>query len=238
MAVPRIKAPREVGGFMLGRRLGSGTFGEVYYGRRGNEEVAVKLEFASTKRSQLLNEWGLYSTLAGGPGIPRVFWHGKVGPLNALVMELLGPTIEELMKRCDHIFSPKTVLMCADQMTQRLQLAHSKGILHRDIKPNNFLVGRGENASQIYLVDFGLSKSYIDPETQQHVSYKTGRKGLTGTARYTSIGNHLGIEPSRRDDLQSLCHVLIRMARGTLPWQGIKAPSKKKKGTNAYYCGR
>jgi len=166
---------------------------------------------------------------AGGPGIPRVYWHGKVGPLNALVMELLGPSLEELMRRCDHIFSPKTVLMCADQMTQRLQHAHSKGILHRDIKPNNFLVGRGENATQIYLVDFGLAKYYVDQETQKHVPYKTGRKGLTGTARYTSIGNHLGIEPSRRDDLQGLCYVLLRMARGSLPWQGIKAPNKKER---------
>merc|ERR1712070_37344 len=144
-------------------------------------------------------------------------------------MELLGPSLEELMRRCDHIFSPKTVLMCADQMTQRLQHVHSKGILHRDIKPNNFLVGRGENATQIYLVDFGLSKYYIDQETQKHVPYRTGRKGLTGTARYTSIGNHLGIEPSRRDDLQGLCYVLLRMARGSLPWQGIKAPTKKER---------
>jgi serine/threonine protein kinase len=229
MAGPRIKAPREVGGFVLGRRLGSGTFGEVYYGSRGKEEVAVKLEVAGTKRSQLLNEWGLYNSLAGGPGVPQVFWHGKVGPLNALVMELLGPSLEELMKRCDHVFSPKTVLMCADQMTQRLHYVHSKGILHRDIKPQNFLVGRGENATQIYLVDFGLSKYYTDQETGKHAPYRTGRKGLTGTARYTSIGNHLGIEPSRRDDLQGLCYVLLRMARGSLPWQGIKAPTKKER---------
>merc|ERR1711959_499355 len=85
------------------------------------------------------------------------------------------------------------------------------------------------NATQIYLVDFGLSKYYTDQETGKHAPYRTGRKGLTGTARYTSIGNHLGIEPSRRDDLQGLCYVLLRMARGSLPWQGIKAPSKKER---------
>jgi serine/threonine protein kinase len=119
--------------------------------------------------------------------------------------------------------------MCADQMAQRLQYIHSKGLLHRDIKPNNFLVGRGDKATQIYLVDYGLSKYYLDPETQQHIPYKTGRKGLTGTARYTSIGNHLGIEPSRRDDLEALFYVLLRMARGSLPWQGIKAATKKER---------
>jgi len=180
-------------------------------------------------KSQLLNEWGLYNALAGGPGIPRVYWHGKVNLHNALVMELLGPSLDQLMKRCDSIFSLKTVFMCADQMAKRLQYVHSKGLLHRDIKPNNFLIGRGENATQIYLVDFGLSKSYMDMETQQHIPYRKGRKGLTGTARYTSIGNHLGIEPSRRDDLEALFYVLLRMARGALPWQGINAATKKER---------
>lgn len=228
-SVPKIKAPCEVAGYVLGRRLGSGTFGEVYYGKRGTEEVAVKLELQTAKRSQLLNEWGIYNQLAGGLGIPKVYWHGKVGGLNALVMELLGPSLEELMKRTNNICSAKTVLMCADQMTRRLEFVHSKGMLHRDIKPNNFLIGRGENANTLYLVDFGLSKQYLDKETKKHAPYKTGRKGLTGTARYTSIGNHLGIEPSRRDDFQGLCYVLLRMARGSLPWQGLKAPTKKER---------
>jgi casein kinase 1 len=226
---PKLRPPLEAGGFVLGRRLGHGTFGEVYYGRRGKEHAAIKLESATAKRSQLLNEWGLYNSMVGGSGIPRVHWHGKVGIHNALVMELLGPSLDDLLRRCGNSFSQKTVLMCATQMLERLQFVHSKGILHRDIKPNNFLVGRGADTTQIYLVDFGLSKYYIERETKQHIAFRTGRKGLTGTARYTSIGNHLGVEPSRRDDLEGLFYVLLRMARGSLPWQGIKAPTKKER---------
>merc|ERR1712224_280367 len=99
--------------------------------------------------------------------------------------ELLGPSLDDLLKRCGNTFSQKTVLMCAIQMLDRLQYVHSKGILHRDIKPNNFLIGRGIDNIQIYLVDFGLSKYYIDRKTNHHIPYKTDRKGLTGTARYT-----------------------------------------------------
>lgn len=225
---PRPPLPSEVGGYQLGCLIGSGSWGEVYRGRQpGQEDVAIKLERLSAKRSQLKHEWSLYNRLAGGPGIPQVYWYGTVDNYNALIMELLGPSLDELLRRCGNIFSAKTVRLCADQMIQRLQHIHSRGIVHRDVKPNNFLVGRGESAAQIYLVDFGLAKSFVDAQTQRHIPYRAGRKGLTGTARYTSIGNHLGIEVTRRDDLEGLGYVLIRMLRGRLPWQGIKADTKQ-----------
>jgi len=225
--MPRPRVPSEVGGYRLGRQLGSGSFGEVYYGRRGHEEVAIKLERISSKRSQLAHEWKLYTSLAGGVGIPRVYWHGQVGKYNCMVMEMLGLSLEDLFKRRDKQFSLKTVLMCADQMISRLQHCHSVGIVHRDIKPNNFLIGRGSDCSMVYLVDFGLSKSYVDRATLEHAPYREGRKGLTGTARYTSINNHMGVELSRRDDLEGLGYVLLRMLQGTLPWQGIKGETKE-----------
>lgn len=224
-----VRVPREVAGYKVGAKIGSGSFGDVYSGRgRNGEEVAIKLEKPSKDRAQLLHEWKLYSSLAGGVGIPRVYWFGVAGKFNALVMELLGPSLEDLFKRQDKRFSPKTVMMLADQMIQQLQFVHSRGIVHRDIKPNNFLIGRGNNARQIYIVDFGLSKTYLS-KTGQHVSYKDGRTGLTGTARYTSISNHQGIELARRDDMEGLGYVLVRMLTGTLPWQGIKAETKPKR---------
>jgi len=226
------RPPREVGGFKLGVQIGSGSFGEVYRARRSDKEVAVKLERTNGRRPHLLEEAEFMSRIADGSeasmGIPRIYWKGEVNrKYNGMVLELLGPSLDDHFQKCDKRFSLPTVLMCGDQIISRLQYIHSKGIVHRDIKPQNFLVGRGTNASQIYVVDFGLAKTYLDPKTGMHIKFKDGRKGLVGTARYTSINNHLGIEPTRRDDLEGLGYMLLHMLRGSLPWQSIKAETKQ-----------
>merc|ERR1712137_1301182 len=105
---------------------------------------------------------------------------------------------------------------------------HAKNFIHGDIKPDNFPIGLGKKANQVHIIDFGLAKKYRDPKTQQHIPYREN-KNLTGTARYVSISTHLGIEQSRRDDLEAIGYVLMYFNRGSLPWQGLKAHSKKDK---------
>jgi len=217
-----------VGGkYRLVRKIGSGSFGDIYLGINitNGEEVAVKLESVKARHPQLLYESKLYKILQGGVGIPHIRWYGQERDYNVLVMDLLGPSLEDLFNFCSRRFTMKTVLMLADQMIGRIEYVHNKNFIHRDIKPDNFLMGIGRHCNKLFLIDFGLAKKYRDNRTRQHIPYRED-KNLTGTARYASINAHLGIEQSRRDDMESLGYVLMYFNRGSLPWQGLKVNIK------------
>lgn len=141
---------------------------------------------------------------------------------------MLGPSLEDLFQTCKRSFDLKTCLMISTQMVSRIQKVHEERIIHRDIKPDNFLIGGTETTKDtVYVIDFGLAKCYRNSEGE-HIPYKDG-KNLTGTARYASIATHKGIEQSRRDDLETIGHVLLYFLKGSLPWQGLPGRSKNEK---------
>jgi len=217
------------GTYRLDKKIGSGSYGVIYLGTNiyTEERVAVKLELQSVRRPKLASEYKIYRTLAGGVGISRVHWFGRAGKYNALVLDVLGPSLYDLFRFCGRKFTLKTVLMIADQLLARIEYIHSKNFLHRDIKPANFVMGLDmRKLSQVYIIDFGLAKSYSHSNTL-HYNTSVQRKSLTGTARYASITSHLGLEQSQRDDLESIGFVLIYFALGRLPWQGLKASTRK-----------
>lgn len=220
--------------YQLTKKIGSGAFGEIWRATniKTNTDYAVKFEEINAKHNQLYSECRIYLWLHSestvlGHAIPNVQFYGVEGNRNVMVMDLLGPSLEELFCECGKKFSMKTLLMLVDQMIKRVEYVHSRRIIHRDIKPDNFTVGVDKNAHRIFIIDFGLAKKFMT-SSGEHVKYREG-KGLTGTARYASINTHLGVEQSRRDDLESLGYVFIYFLKGVLPWQNLKAKNIKEK---------
>uniref|UniRef100_A0A7N0ZT44 non-specific serine/threonine protein kinase n=1 Tax=Kalanchoe fedtschenkoi TaxID=63787 RepID=A0A7N0ZT44_KALFE len=154
------------GRYRVGRKIGAAI------DERSREQVAIKFESVRANNPRLASENRVYNRLGGENGMfPKVRWYGRSGQQYALVMDLLGDSLEKVFKQCGRRFSLKTVLMLADQMLDIMEYMHSKSYIHRDIKPDNFVTGLGNRANQVYLIDFGLAKKFRDSSTREHIPY-------------------------------------------------------------------
>lgn len=212
------------------KKLGSGSFGDVWCAvdkrpKKSHDKihyVAVKVEHSKKNdRSRVYDEYKIYKYLREHgfiEGIAKLHNYIEIPGYNMLVMELLGPSLEDMFNKYNRIFSLGTVYSIALQLLDLIETLHELSFIHRDIKPNNFSLGY-HNYKQIFMLDFGLSKKYYSKD-KGHMAMNTG-KHLVGTVRYVSKNMHMGIEPSRRDDLESIGYMLIYFAKGKLPWQGL-----------------
>ena len=211
--------------FKIIKRLGRGAFGYIYVVEYQNKLYAMKLE--NTKKGYYILDKEIYlMSHLYGPRIPYVKSFGQCGYYNVLVMELLGKSLEDIK---NILPSKKMSIPCvcklSYQMLQILEHIHKRSFLHRDVKPDNFIMGIGPNSKFLYMIDFGFAKTYRDPTTLAHNPMQKG-SGITGTARFASINTLSGYTQSRRDDLESLGYVIIYISKGTLPWANIKSDNK------------
>ena len=220
------------------KMIGCGAFGEIHLAYDVNMKAlrAIKFEMANHKNPQLKHEYSVLEQLnkhdfnnnsqpnnmVGSDtftGVPKVYYFDRLEhKYNFMVMEFLGPSLGDLFQLKERNFGMETVLMLAIQILTRIEYIHEKGFLHRDIKPENFVIGLNDKSNLVYLIDYGLSKRYKDKNSGQHIPYRENKQ-LVGTVRYASINAHLGIEQSRRDDLEGIGYVLVYFYLGRLPWQ-------------------
>ncbi|OIW06838.1 hypothetical protein TanjilG_03733 [Lupinus angustifolius] len=240
----------QVGGspmYKVERKLGKGGFGQVFVGRReragpGAVEVALKFEHRNSKGCNYgpPYEWQVYNTLGGSHGIPKVHYKGRQGDYYVMVMDMLGPSLWDVWNSSSQTMSSEMVSCIAVESLSILEKMHSKGYVHGDVKPENFLLGQPATAQEkkLFLVDLGLATKWRDTSSGQHVEYDQRPDMFRGTVRYASVHAHLGRTASRRDDLESLAYTLIFLHKGRLPWQGYQGDTKsflvckKKMGTS------
>ena len=206
------------------QKIGEGAFAKIYKAQGGEELVAVKFENRSNEY-EFLEEEAIMMRYLKGPQIPVIKCFGKNMEYNIMAMELLGDSLEFNMN-IKKKFSVKTTAMIGYQILNVLEFIHDRHIIHRDIKPDNFLMGYKEKNAVLYLLDFGLAKKFRSSKTLMQYPY-VRKKKMTGTARYASIHALEEMEQSRRDDLESMAYVLLYFLRGSLPWQGIKIKAKE-----------
>ena len=211
------------------KKLGEGSFGKVYKAEYHGEYYALKFESRSKNKSLLEMESTIMAYLQG-PNIPYIKSFGYSGDYNLLVMQYLDKSLEDIFQ-LRKTFSIKTTAMIGFQLIGVLHFIHDKNFIHRDVKPDNCVMGSDDLNENLYLIDFGLAKKYRSSRSLKQYPM-TKKKKLTGTARYASIHALEGFEQSRRDDMESVGYVMAYFLRGGLPWQGLKVKTRENKYKN------
>jgi serine/threonine protein kinase len=233
----------DINGYIITKFISNGSFGEVYEAKKDGNKFALKIPIKNKEKNGellLVEEAKVYyhlnknKTSNIGISTGKLITNKKLDK-KIMVMDLLGPSLESILKTKKDLYTNKktdrkglrlkSIILLTIQMLTVIQYIHESGYIHRDIKPDNFVMDK-VNGNTLYCIDFGLAKKYI--KANKHYNFSDD-KGFCGTARYASIASHLGHTQSRKDDLEAICYILIYLYKSTLPWANIKHKDKKTK---------
>jgi len=205
--------------YQIQSKLATGGSSEIYLAEplKSDSSVIIKSPFFSKNSgTNLLKEANLMLQLKDVTGVPQILESIVNENCEALIIQRLGQSLDMLVKEYMN-FSLKTVIMVAKQMIATLQRIHGKAIIHRDIKPGNILISKNSNSKQIFLIDYGLAKKFLNSKGC-HKLFNVKRNSFKGTLMFASRNTHFGYSNSRRDDLESLGYTLVYLYKGFLPW--------------------
>jgi serine/threonine protein kinase len=205
--------------YKLLSKIGQGQFGQVYCGKimKTSETVAIKIEILDTSFNNLKHETALlhYLRSKGVVHVPSVYWYGLYMLKPVLIMTMYEKSLDEYLRTRE--LSVKDAANLAIQMVEILDNIHTHYVIHRDLKPQNFMWKNDE----LYLIDFGLSTVYVDAE-QKHILSKNDGSTIIGTPKFVSIHIHEGLTASRRDDLISIIYIYMYMLGNQhIPWENV-----------------
>ncbi|KAH0786485.1 CK1 family protein kinase [Histomonas meleagridis] len=209
--------------FIIAKHIGYGGYGEIYsvYTHNSNGLFAMKVEAKNAKKKGMAEEIHFLKKIQGTPYFPKYYCSGETDDIRFFVMELLGPSTSALRRILpNQKYTKYTATFVAREMLKCIECFHDKGYIHRDIKPGNFLI-RPDRSHPICLIDFGLSRRYIDRETNEHLPERE-HPGFVGTCSFASIYAHEGHDLSRRDDIFSWLYTVVELVDHRLPWPGSK----------------
>ena len=199
--------------YSIREEIGVGSFGRVYKLQDQTNKKSFALKIDQRQKGNTLHEAKILSELQGGEGIPKLYKYGSHNDYTYMIIELLDKTLHQHVRNQGNVLKISTVVSIMVQLIQRIAFVHSKGYLHRDIKPNQILTGL-KNKKLLYIIDFGLARKY--EANNCHVSYQDSCPKV-GNSTFSSLNNHSGIRQSRRDDLESLAFLAIYLIKGRLP---------------------
>jgi serine/threonine protein kinase len=206
--------------YMILEKITEGSFGTIVKGKnvRTNEFVAIKMELKTAEQNSLKNEARVYNYLGKQNGFPQLKWFGTNDTYTYLVINLLGSSLTQCIKKYTHL-SLKTTIKMGIQIIELIRCLHDKLMVHRDIKADNFLFGLDKCTNNLHLIDLGFCKRY--DYDGKHMT-ETRINTLVGTVNFVSLNVHKGVEPSRRDDIESCLYVILYMLTGKLEWFDFK----------------